>query len=106
MPKIHWAGYLLFIIKFYLTMKKSFIIAAFAALAFTACNNSEKSSSDNLNPEQELTAPAVNQDSIDKAHGHSHDPAGNHLSADSTDKSVAQPKVNQDSIDNAHGHKH
>lgn len=52
-------------------MKKSFIIAAFAALAFTACNNSEKSSSDNSNSEQELTAPAVNQDSIDKAHGHS-----------------------------------
>ena len=79
---------------------------AFAALAFTACNNSEKSSSDNSNSEQELTAPAVNQDSIDKAHGHSHDPAGNHTPADSTDKSAAQPKVNQDSIDKAHGHKH
>lgn len=90
-------------------MKKSFIIAAFAALTFTACNNSEKSSSDKSNPEQELSSPAVNQDSIDKAHGHSHDPAGNHTpveSQDSTEKSLVQPKVNQDSIYNAHGHKH
>ncbi|MBU7571014.1 MAG: hypothetical protein KAF41_10250, partial [Flavobacterium sp.] len=71
--------------------------AAFAALPFTACNTNEKSSSDkNSNSEQPLTTPAVNQDSIDKAHGHSHDPAAGNQA----------PVVNQDSIDKAHGHKH
>ncbi|WP_286710418.1 lipoprotein, partial [Sphingobacterium sp. UBA2096] len=53
-------------------MKKSFIIAAFAALTLTACNNSEKSSTDNNSSSApSSTAPAINQDSIDKAHGHS-----------------------------------
>lgn len=85
-------------------MKKSLTIAAFAALTFTACNNSEKSSSDKSNQEQ--TVSAINQDSIDKAHGHSHDPAaGNQAPADA-DKALVQPKVNQDSIKKAHGHKH
>ena len=106
MPKIHWAGYLLFIIKFYLTMKKSFIIAAFAALTFVACNNSGKSSSDNSNTEQEQSAPAVNQDSIDKAHGHSHDPNGGHTAPAAKQDSSKVAPVNQDSIDKAHGHKH
>ncbi len=90
-------------------MKKSFIIAAFAALTFTACNNSGKSSCDNSNPEQEQLAPAVNQDSIDKAHGHSHEPADNQapvINQDSTDKSPVEPNVNQDSLDKNHGHKH
>ncbi|MCT4317751.1 hypothetical protein [Elizabethkingia anophelis] len=90
-------------------MKKSFIIAAFAALIFTACNNSGKSSSENSNSDMEQSAPAINQDSMDKAHGHSHDPSGNHAPAsiqDTTGKAGVQPQVNQDSIDKAHGHKH
>lgn len=89
-------------------MKKSFIIAAFAALIFTACNNGGKSSSETSNSEQGQSAPVANQDSIDKAHGHSHDPSGNHAPAsqDTTGKTGVQPEVNQDSIDKAHGHKH
>ena len=80
-----------FLQQIFKTMKKSFIIAAFAALTLTACNNSEKSSTDNnSNSAPSSTAPTINQDSIDKAHGHSHD----------------APAVNQDSIDKAHGHKH
>jgi hypothetical protein len=85
-------------------MKNSFFIAAFAAATLVACNNSEKSNSnasDSTIQENAEThghshdaegghAPSVNQDSIDKAHGHSHEPA----------------KTAQDSIDNAHGHKH
>lgn len=40
---IQRANHFFFIIKFIKTMKKSFIIAAFAALTFIACNNSNKS---------------------------------------------------------------
>lgn len=90
-------------------MKKSFIIAAFVAFTFTACNNSGKSSTDNSNPEQEQTSPVVNKDSIDKAHGHSHDQGDNQtpvVNQDSTNKSLIEPNVNQDSLDKNHGHKH
>ncbi len=85
-------------------MKKSFIIAAFAALTLVACNNSEKSSSDTSTE----TAPAatINQDSIDKEHGHSHDPNGGHTAPTVKQDSVTATPVNQDSIDKAHGHKH
>ena len=45
-------------------MKKSFIIAAFAALTLVACNTNEKKSSDNT--DQVTPVETANQDSIDK----------------------------------------
>ena len=85
-------------------MKKSFIIAAFAAFTLVACNTNEKKSSDNT--DQVTPVETANQDSIDKAHGHSHDPSGNHTApAAKADSSTVAP-LKQDSIDKAHGHKH
>ncbi|MBL7767528.1 MAG: hypothetical protein JNK20_01070 [Flavipsychrobacter sp.] len=78
-------------------MKKLLFVFAFASLAFFACNNNETPSSEKDAPASVQSEPTINQDSIDKAHGHSHDPAGNHVPA---------PTVNQDSVDKAHGHKH
>ncbi|QRQ62314.1 MULTISPECIES: hypothetical protein [Sphingobacterium] len=82
-------------------MKNSFYIAVCTALIFTSCANNSKSTSDNPS-----TTESVNQDSIDKAHGHSHDPSGGHTSATPAQDSSTTKVVNQDSIDKAHGHKH
>lgn len=77
---------------------------AFSAITLVACNNNEKSFSDTSTE----TAPAktVNQDSIDKAHGHSHDLNEGHTAPAVKQDSVTTAPVNQDSIDKAHGHKH
>lgn len=74
-------------------MKKSFLIASFAIITLVACNS--KNTSDNPSMEPINSSSSINQDSIDKAHGHSHDPSGNDV-----------PVINQDSIDKAHGHSH
>jgi hypothetical protein len=76
----------LFNIKFILTMKKSFIIAAFAALTFTACNNSEKSSSDNSNSEQEQQLRQSIKTALTRLTVIPTTLGGNHTPADSTDK--------------------
>jgi len=101
--------------KFLKPMKKSLLIIAFAALTFIACSNNGNSANEQSDSAQSV--PAINQDSIDKAHGHSHDPASKSKTAaeakqDSIDKAhghshdPAGKHVNQDSIDKAHGHKH
>jgi hypothetical protein len=105
-PKFNGQVISLLIIKFYFNDEKIIHYSGFAALTFTACNNSGKSSSDNSNTEQEQSAPVVNQDSIDKAHGHSHDPNGGHTAPAAKQDSSKVAPVNQDSIDKAHGHKH
>jgi ABC-type enterochelin transport system substrate-binding protein len=87
-------------------MKKSIFLAALAALTIVACNKNEKSSSDAAGTEETLSQPA-NQDSIDNAHGHSHDPADAAPADEAAHgHSHDAPTVNQDSIDSAHGHKH
>lgn len=71
-------------------MNKSFFIAAIAVLTFVGCTNKKTSDTKTLDP-----ISTVNQDSVDTAHGHSHNP------------SSSQAKdVEQDSIDKEHGHQH
>lgn len=53
-------------------MKKSFSILALVMLVFIACTNDKKSPSDDSNSAASETEMKVNQDSIDKAHGHKH----------------------------------
>lgn len=91
-------------------MKKTFInVTLFALLSLSACTDSNKPNSVNSGSEQENSTKSLNQDSIDKAHGHSHEPVTNQeisIQKDSGTKGNIQPKANQDSIDKAHGHKH
>lgn len=89
-------------------MKKLFFIAAIAAITLTACNKSKNSDNETLQPEA-----SISQDSIDSAHGHSHDPSANEdivlekaKVENSQEQSEQQSVVGQDSIDKAHGHKH
>lgn len=87
-------------------MRKSFSIAALAALTLIACNSKETKSSTEISSDS-TAVPAVNQDSIDKAHGHSHDPS---VSQDSSAKAHGHshdaPEVKQDSTEKVHGHAH
>ncbi|MFN8414839.1 MAG: hypothetical protein U0U66_00760 [Cytophagaceae bacterium] len=88
-------------------MKKLLSIVAFAAIIFSACNRNEKPSADGQQ---------INQDSIDKLHGHSHEPEHKHVivNQDSIDQAHGHSHdvsgndviINQDSIDKAHGHSH
>lgn len=89
-------------------MKKLFFIAAIAAITLTACNKSKSSDNEILQPDTSSI-----QDSIDSAHGHSHDPSAsedpvleNANIENSQQQSEQQSIVGQDSIDKAHGHKH
>lgn len=89
-------------------MKKSFYIAIIAILSLAACNKTKDS-----NTETSSAVSTVEQDSIDKEHGHSHDPSGNNtpiIKEDSAANAAVPmnqpPVINQDSADKAHGHKH
>ncbi|HQS25136.1 hypothetical protein [Sediminibacterium sp.] len=85
-------------------MKKIFFSVAIAALTFTACDNNENSTTTNTS--EIPLARSVNQDSIDKAHGHSHDPQGENKVIEVKPDTVKILTEKQDSIDKIHGHKH